>query len=336
MKRKDRQLAILNEFIEEFIPQSVRHGEMMIKSIASLRIDSDGFQLVDFNIKDFEQNRGRIEKFIDSLSDLRIVNKSNRIIKNISLFDQVEHHIGSGIVSAKLSEAMRRHVLQLNSNFTQISETESLEANRKGGNTLKLFWLLKQQMRYDNTSWEVSVAELRELTHTTDKYLAFRDFDKRILKPISEQMQDYGLLIEKKKVGRAIGRIVFAWEAKKRSSKGLPQPVQGNVIVQTIEANAALIQRHLGYRQKHGLMVERLNQTETPVEPGTLAMWIARLIRAGVSKPMISKIMKLDCNLTMRLRSIYPITKGEYDKLDSPSAYIIAKLQEYYPSLKKT
>ena len=112
-----------------------------------------------------------------------------------------------------LSQSLKPFVLQLKENFTKYEMIEVLAL--RGKYTIRLYELFRSYLWLGK--WRVKVNELRELIQC-DKYKAFKEFNRNILKYSTDEINKYSglevsyLTIKK---GRYIEEIEFQIEEKK-------------------------------------------------------------------------------------------------------------------------
>lgn len=100
------------------------------------------------------------------------------------------------------------------STFTKIEITAAYKLK---GHARRLYAALADKKRMDNTYWEYSIPELRQLFDVGDKYPRFADFNRYILKPAVKEINEYGTVSIKataEKMGRNVASIRFDWEWK--------------------------------------------------------------------------------------------------------------------------
>ena len=108
------------------------------------------------------------------------------------------------------------HALRSPANFTKI---EATAAHRLTGHGRRLYAILADKKRLGRPSWTFDLAELRVLMGVDDRraYDVWWQFQKRVLKPALEAINDYGTVSVKmtpEKRGRSVHAIRFDWRWK--------------------------------------------------------------------------------------------------------------------------
>lgn len=111
-------------------------------------------------------------------------------------------------ITIKLSESLIPYVLDLKENFTKYQAIEALAL--KGKYTIRLFEILKSYQ------WQgklvIKLDELRELINCVDKYRAYKEFNRNVLKYSINEINSYtDLQVEYTtiKTGKKVDLIVF-------------------------------------------------------------------------------------------------------------------------------
>ena len=117
---------------------------------------------------------------------------------------EIEH----GVVTLRLSDSLKPHLLALRERFTQYEMVNILVLRSRYA--IRLYELF-MSYRYQG-EWVVSVAELRDILQTGDKYKDYRDFRKRVLTPSLKEINKYTDLtveMETIRMGRRIESLRF-------------------------------------------------------------------------------------------------------------------------------
>ena len=128
-----------------------------------------------------------------------------------------EWHITEGGSMARLLvPPLGVHVLRSPANFTKI---EATAAHRLTGHGRRLYAILADKKRLGRPSWTFDLAELRALMGVDDRraYDVWWQFQKRVLKPALEAINDYGTVSVKmspQKRGRSVAGVRFDWRWK--------------------------------------------------------------------------------------------------------------------------
>lgn len=125
-------------------------------------------------------------------------------------------------VLVRFNDLIMPYLIDLRTNFTQYQITEIKGLNSKY--SLILFkWLMMKYNAYQSSP-EISMIELRELTDTVNEYSQFRDFDRYVLKVAEKEINQYTTLkISYDKIARKGRKITsIQWHiSEKDTSKAI-------------------------------------------------------------------------------------------------------------------
>ena len=121
-----------------------------------------------------------------------------------------------GSVAQLLVPPLGVHMLRSPANFTKIGATA---AHRLTGHGRRLYAILADKKRLGRPSWTFDLAELRVLMGVDDRraYDVWWQFQKKVLKPALEAINDYGTVSVKmspQKRGRLVAAVRFDWHWK--------------------------------------------------------------------------------------------------------------------------
>ena len=121
-----------------------------------------------------------------------------------------------GSVAQLLVLPLGVHLLRSPDNFTKI---EASATHRLTGHGQRIYAILADKNRLGRPSWTFGLAELRVLMGVDDRraYDVWRQFQKRVLKPALEAINDYGTVsvkISPQKRGRSVAAVRFDWRWK--------------------------------------------------------------------------------------------------------------------------
>ncbi len=128
---------------------------------------------------------------------------------------------GDGIVKVELKKIWHKHLLELKDYYTRINMTDIIPMKSVYGK--RLYELLMSFLLNKNGSYvkTFTVQEMKEKLlgkeEAKTKYLEYRDFKRRVIKPALKDMENYGILcieVKEKKQGRAVGELQFSIKVK--------------------------------------------------------------------------------------------------------------------------
>ena len=221
MEKKDnRVITISNDMMTSSLVGTPAQNKLMLKVMAEVRKDDEGFEIIEFDLRNMlnSHNRREIEKFVLDLGAKRFKLDKGDSDHYVPLFGLMKVDKGSSIVQARLSEEVKPYLLGLKSHFTQYQEIEAMKTI-DGTYSYKLFQLLScKSMGGTRTEWLVTLDEFRFLMGIADgQYKQIVNLTTRVITPAVEgNLETFpGLSVEKIKRGRAIKSLKFTWENPK-------------------------------------------------------------------------------------------------------------------------
>lgn len=187
-----------------------------------LRMKEQGTNIITFSfseLKELSDYRHRsLAKFMNDLDNIykKLINlnlkyEDEEKLLRFVLFSEYEIDKKEKIMKIKANEKFEYILNNFMGNYTKFDLIDFV--NLKSTYSKNMFKTLKQY----NTGWcDLTVEDFRNILDVPEKY-RFSEIDKKVLKPISEELPKYfkGLKYEKIKKGKAIERIKFTWEQKK-------------------------------------------------------------------------------------------------------------------------
>lgn len=174
-----------------------------------------------FNFLDMDNaNRyTRMEEVMKRLSQQGIVlNLPNdeKMLVNVTSTLRWGTNDNNDKVVIRFNDLIMPYLVELKTNFTQYQITEIKGLNSKY--SLILFkWLMMKYNSYQSSP-EISLEELRELTDTVSEYAQFRDFDRYVLKVAEKEISEYTTLkVSYEKIARKGRKITsIKWNIKEK------------------------------------------------------------------------------------------------------------------------
>ena len=160
----------------------------------------------------------QLKKAVKSLQKQIVeIRKEDGSIVSLSVLPYVTWEADSENVICEFGRDLMPYLIELKEHFTQYPVINLKMFDSKYG--LILYEWIKSKT-YDTTSAIITLDDLRKLTGTEKKYADFRNFEKRVLKPAKDDINQGGLEFlvdyEKIKKGTKIEKIIF--RIKKRQS----------------------------------------------------------------------------------------------------------------------
>jgi hypothetical protein len=135
--------------------------------------------------------------------------KKKRKFIAIPLIALCEYEEGTGFIKLLFNNSVMPYLLNLQGNFT-VSQIKYLFRLKKYSSH-RLYWLLKSNFYGSTVEFEKDVDEIKEMLGIEGKYPNYFDFDKRILKPAWEEIQNTDMKYDYTpvKIGKGIKKIIF-------------------------------------------------------------------------------------------------------------------------------
>lgn len=178
-------------------------------------------ELVDLLGTGNDGNYDYLKRSLKSLlrSPVALKNDTEEIYLNI--VQKVVWKKNDDVVQCEFAKDIMPYLVELNTMFLQYEVVVLKQLNTKYGLIFYEYLMSKErQLRLKDHTYEISVNDLRRLTGTCNKYKAFKDFEKKVLKvaekDINNASVEFLVQYKKKKVGRSIESIAF--QIRKRTS----------------------------------------------------------------------------------------------------------------------
>lgn len=159
--------------------------------------------------KNYNQIRANLRKLITAVE----IKKENGVVMDVPLIDTLKWEPDSDNVIVEFHRELMPFLTYLSSNFLQYQAGNLRALNSKYSVILYEFLLSSKRRESNRTEFYMPIEKLRNLTATTKKYDDFRNFEKKVLSPAFEDINDGQLEIvfkyEKVKRGRSIEGINF-------------------------------------------------------------------------------------------------------------------------------
>ena len=232
MKLQKHNAVMENALIEARYSLTVEEQRLILTTIAMLdniETASNGFPTLKIPKKLIIETTGLHEK------DYKVVKNSlerlmSRVItieteKGFELyqwFAKAKYNKGDEYIEVQFHPDLKPYLLELKKRFTKIPLKQVLKLRSKYA--IRLYELLK---RYEDTGFRTDyLPELRKKLGVEEKeYKAFKDFEKRVLKPAVKEINektDLEVSYTKKKTGRRITHIDFKVKSK-YAKEGYPK-----------------------------------------------------------------------------------------------------------------
>jgi plasmid replication initiation protein len=229
MKLKKHNAVMENALIEARYNLTVEEQRLVLTTIAmldNLETAKSGFPMLKIpkkliiettgiHEKNYHQIKTALRRLMQRIIEIETIDEKGR--KKFTLyqwFAKAEYQEGDSYIQVQFHPDLKPYLLELKERFTKIPLKQVLQLRSKYA--IRLYELLK---RYEDTGFRLDyLPELRKkLGVEESEYKAFKDFEKRVLKPAVKEINektDLKISYIKKKTGRKITHIEFEINSK--------------------------------------------------------------------------------------------------------------------------
>lgn len=242
-----------NELVQARYDLSLNEQKIILYAVSKLDREKEDFNILSLDIRDFFKLLGTTkERYTEVREIVRELRKKEVIINTdkgeiiTGWLSSMEYVKNKGIIELEFSKKLIPYLLQLKEKFTRYQLKNILHLSNK--HSIRIYELLKQYENIGNRTFTVD--ELKKILMLEGQYKAFTDFDKRVLKPTMEEINDYTDLkvsYEKIKKGRAIHSIKYKIELKEIDD--YKAYLEENYNIKDIKAGAGLQDENFNSKQ---------------------------------------------------------------------------------------
>lgn len=218
---QDNLVVKSNDLIQAKYELSLNEQKIILYSISKLDRNKPDMNILSINIGDFINLLGttkdRYKEIRTTTNDLRkkelVINTGNGEIIT-SWLSSIEYIKNKGIIELEFSKKLVPYLLQLKEKFTRYQIKNILYLSNK--HSIRIYELLKQYEPIGKRTFTVD--ELKEILMLEEQYQRFYDFERYVLKPTMEEINDYTdikISYDKIKKGRSINSIRYKIEPLK-------------------------------------------------------------------------------------------------------------------------
>lgn len=212
IEAKGRMTALEHKFIINLISEITPNDKDFKEYELSISEIKKDLKITDKNI--YEVLKDVANRLMDRKIEIERINekgkKSFLVTRYLSSAEYVE---GEGKIKVNFDPKLKPYLLEIKERFTQYQLKNILSL--KGAHSIRLYELLKQYEKIRKREFEIE--ELKKLLGVEDGYDRFYDFEKYVLKPAKDEINektDIWIDYEKIKKGRKIEKINFKIEPK--------------------------------------------------------------------------------------------------------------------------
>lgn len=214
-----------NKLIEARYTLSLNEQKIVLYAVSKLDTTKDKFNILELETREFMQllntSQFRYTEIRELVSNLmskqvRIETDKRDLVANwVSSIDYIKD---TGLIELEFSEKLIPYLLQLKEQFTRYELKNILYLKNK--HSIRVYELLKQYQTIGYRAF--TIEELKKILMLEDKYEQFRDFNKSVLKPSMEEINEFTDLnidIELIKQGRKVVSIKYIIQTKDQDQK---------------------------------------------------------------------------------------------------------------------
>lgn len=212
----DNWVVKSNIFIESKAKMTSLEQKIILALVSEITPEDEDFKDYEFSIRQFIELTDSNETVVYK----RIHESAKRLMEKITTFKRGKSTIttallssaetieGEGKIILRFDKSLKPELLQLKKLFTQYQLKNVLKLS--GSYSIRIYELLKQYEKIRKR--EFKIENLKEILGINEEYSRFYDFERYVLKPAREEINektDIFIDYEKIKEGRRIGKIVF-------------------------------------------------------------------------------------------------------------------------------
>lgn len=217
-----------NKLVEACYDLNINEQKLLIYAISKINTDNDKFNIINIVVKDFvglfdtvDERHTEIRNLAKSLKRRELLIQTERGELLTNWFSSIEYIRNEAIVEVEFSSKLIPYLLHIRDMYTQYNIKNIIHMKCKY--SIRMYELLKQYEKIGKRTFTIPV--LKRILGCSDKFNRFSDFDRRVLKPSIEEINnftDIRVATPKKiKNGREIVQIGFVVAKKKVSNETL-------------------------------------------------------------------------------------------------------------------
>ena len=225
--RKERNSLVVkhNELLRNTRYElSTTEQKILIYLVSKIDKNDKELRKVKFNLQEYCEIAGiqtggesyiRLKETIRDLSNkswwIQIDEDHERLFRWIYGEPEIEKR--GGVVELELSPTLEPYLIGLQANFTKYELINVLTL--RSSNSIRLYELFKSYLWQHH--WVVTVEDFRRLLNIENKYKAFKDLNRQVIKPALEEINKYTDLVVKVdpvREGRQTKRLDFTIDEK--------------------------------------------------------------------------------------------------------------------------
>lgn len=210
-----------NDLIQARYQLSLNEQKIILYAVSKLDRNKENFNILNLDIRDFFKLLGTTkERYTEIREVVRDLRKKEVIINTdegeiiAGWLSSIYYKKNKGIIELEFSKKLVPYLLQLKEKFTRYQIKNILYLSNK--HSIRIYELLKQYEPIGKRTFTVD--ELKEILMLGEQYQRFYDFERYVLKPTMEEINEYTdikISYDKIKKGRSINSIRYKIEPLK-------------------------------------------------------------------------------------------------------------------------
>ena len=244
-----------NKLIEARYTLSLNEQKIVLYAVSKLDTTKDKFNILELETREFMQllntSQFRYTEIRELVSNLmskqvRIETDKRDLVANwVSSIDYIKD---TGLIELEFSEKLIPYLLQLKEQFTRYELKNILYLKNK--HSIRVYELLKQYQTIGYRAF--TIEELKKILMLEDKYEQFRDFNKSVLKPSMEEINEFTDLnidIELIKQGRKVVSLKYIIKSKDQEKEIYIEYLNKNYKIKEMQLEMGLNNENLSTEQ---------------------------------------------------------------------------------------
>lgn len=218
---KNQLVIKSNDLVQARYELSLNEQKIILYSITKLDSNKLDMNILNINIGDFIKLLGTTKDRYKEIRSLTNGLRKKELVMNTgngeiitSWLVSIEYIKNKGVIELEFSKKLIPYLLQLKKNFTRYQIENILYLSNK--HSIRIYELLKQYETIGKRTFTVD--ELKSILMLENQYNRFYDFERYVLKPTMEEINEYtDIHIEYEKItqGKIIKSLKYIIEPKK-------------------------------------------------------------------------------------------------------------------------
>lgn len=214
-----------NKLVEACYDLNINEQKLLIYAISKINPEDDRFNIISIVVKDFvglfdtvDERYTEIKKLTKSLKRRELLIQTERGDLLTNWFSSIEYIRNKAIIEVEFSSKLIPYLLHIKDMYTKYDIQNIIHMKCKY--SIRMYELLKQYEKIGKR--ELSLNDLKRILGCSNKFNRFSDFNKRVLEPAIEEINDLTDIRvskpEKIKDGRKIVALSFTIKKAKTKS----------------------------------------------------------------------------------------------------------------------